>query len=145
VDTAVRVHGRFLRRLSPSEAERYYEESKVIGEIFGVPSTVQPDTFADFRDYVRTMVGSLEVTEDARYVARTVLHPGVPIVLEPALELGRQLTAGLLPAPLRRQYGFSWDTPRQAALLAAGLASRQILPRLPAGLRRVPTSSAAAA
>jgi uncharacterized protein (DUF2236 family) len=142
VDTALRVHGRFLRRLSELESERYYEESKAIGEIFGVPASAQPKTFADFRDYVRTMVGTLEVTDDAREVARTVLHPGVPIVLEPALEVGRQLTAGLLAAPLRRQYGFSWDTPRQAALLAAGMASRQILPRLPAGLRRVPARAA---
>ena len=145
IDTALRVHARFLRPLGPDEAERYYQESTRIGEIFGVPVASQPQTLADFRAYVRSTVGSLEVTDTARRLARSVLHPPLPRVVEPALVLGRQVTAGLLPEPLRRQYRLSWDGPRQAALAVAGMTSRQVLPRVPGFLRQVPTGSGVSA
>jgi uncharacterized protein (DUF2236 family) len=84
------------------------------------------------------MVGSLEVSEEAREVARQVLHPPVPLVVEPLASLSRHLTVGLLPAPLRAGYGFSWDPARQAALTAATVAARAVLPLVPTRLRRVP-------
>jgi uncharacterized protein (DUF2236 family) len=65
----------------------------------------------------------------------------MPWMAEPVFELGRQLTVGLLPRPLREQYGFTWDRNRKAALLAAGVAARQVLPRLPAVLRKVPATA----
>lgn len=144
VDTAMRVHDRFLRRLGTTEAARYYDESKLVGEIFGIPMAHQPETLDDFRDYVRTMVGSLVVSGTARDLAAAVLHPRTPRLLEPTLELGRQLTIGLLPEPLRWQYGFSWDRPREAALIAAAAASRAVLTRVPRSLRRLPVRLAAA-
>jgi uncharacterized protein (DUF2236 family) len=145
VDTALRVHSRFLRPLSSPEAERYYQESKVIGEIFGIPPGIQPETLAEFRTYVRGMVATAEVSDTARQLARSVLHPNLPAVAGPPLLLVRQLTTGLLPAPLRRQYGFSWDGPRQATLDLAAMVSRQVLPRVPAVLRRVPAARIVAA
>jgi uncharacterized protein (DUF2236 family) len=142
VDTALRVHRRFLGPLSPLEAERYYVESMTIAEILGVPAAQQPVDLAAFRSYVRGMVGALEVSDVARRLARSVLHPRLPLgpAFEPALVLGRQLTVGMLPAPLRAGYGLSWDRPRQAALVLVGAASRQVLPRVPAVLRRVPAA-----
>ncbi len=113
VDTALRVHRRFLGGLRTDEVDRYYAEAVLVGELLGVPRSVQPPDFTRFRGYVRTMVGSLEVTGEARDVARAVLHPRLPWpvvpVAEPLAVLGRQLTVGLLPPPLRRAYGLSWD------------------------------------
>jgi uncharacterized protein (DUF2236 family) len=140
VDTALRVHGRFLGGLTATDAERYYAESMVVAEMLGVPVGVQPPDLAAFRTYVRDMVGSLEVSDEARRLAQSVLRPGLPFVVEPIIEVGRQLTVGLLPRPLREQYGFGWDRQRKAALLAAGVAARQVLPRLPSVLRRVPAA-----
>jgi uncharacterized protein (DUF2236 family) len=145
VDTALRVYERFLGRLGPGEDERYYQESKIIGEVFGVSFDVQPDSLGDFRDYVRGMVATLEVSTTARQLCRSILHPRLPAVSEPAMILVRQLTTGLLPAPLRRQFGLSWDRPRQATLDVAAAAARQVLPRVPSVLRRVPTARIAAA
>jgi uncharacterized protein (DUF2236 family) len=54
------------------------------------------------------------------------------------MALARELTAGLLPRPLRQQFGLDWDRNRKAALLLAGAASRTVLPRVPALVRRVP-------
>ena len=138
VDTAMRMHTRFLGGLSRPDAAQYYDQSKTVAELLGVPVDQQPADLAAFRAYVRDMVATLEVSDEARQLARSVLHPKTPWMTEPLFELGRQLTVGLLPRPLREQYGFTWDRNRKAALLAAGLASRQVLPRVPSVLRKVP-------
>jgi uncharacterized protein (DUF2236 family) len=139
VDTALRVYQRFVGPLSPDEQERYYQESALVAEIIGVPRDRQPADLAAFRDYVRTMVGSLEVTDTARRVARSVLDPPrIPWPAAPVLAVVRQVTIGLLPLPLRVQYGFRWDAPRKAALLTAAAASRLVMPRIPAPVRRAP-------
>jgi uncharacterized protein (DUF2236 family) len=137
VDTALRVHQRFLQPLRAADAERYYEESTVVAELLGVPRAAQPTDLAQFRDYVRACVASLEVSDTARRLARDVLYPRLPWPVAPVAELGRQITAGLLPAPLREQYGLSWDGHRRRALLLAGLGSRLVLPRVPGLIRRV--------
>jgi uncharacterized protein (DUF2236 family) len=136
VDTALRIHRRFLRPLTADDAALYYGQSMRLAEAFGVPLERQPPDLVAFAAYVRRMVGSLQVSPQARTVARSVLHHRVPLVVQPLAELGRQITVGLLPPPLRRQYGFSWDPAREAALQAAGLAARTVLPRLPR--RRTP-------
>jgi uncharacterized protein (DUF2236 family) len=137
VDTALRVHGRFLGGLRPLEAEAYSRESMLVAELLGAPRAAQPPDLAAFRRYVRTTVAALRVGDEGRRLARAVLHPRVPWPLALPAEVGRQLTAGLLPAPLRRQFGLSWDPLRGAALDAVSLATRQVLPRVPGRLRRV--------
>jgi uncharacterized protein (DUF2236 family) len=137
VDTALRVHRRFLHPLRPAEEERYYEESTVVAELLGLPRTAQPADLGAFRAYVRATIAGLDVTDTARRLARDVLHPRIPWPVQPVAELGRQLTVGLLPPPLRLQYGLGWDANRQRALLLACLGSRLVLPRVPAALRRV--------
>lgn len=131
VDTAMRVYRRFVRPLSDDDAEEYYQQSKLVAAVMGCPVDAQPSGLAEFRAYVRSMVGSLEVSDQARALARDVLHPRMPLVASPVLEVGRQLTAGLLPRPLREGYGFTWDARRKAALLAAGASARLVLPVLP--------------
>lgn len=138
VDTALRVYRRFIGPIPPADVAEYYEQSKTVAALLGCPVEAQPDTYDDFRDYVRHMVATVEVGDTARSLARDVLYPRMPVVLAPAFEIGRQLTVGLLPPPLRERYGFSWDRPRQAALLAASASARAVLPRLPAAARRFP-------
>jgi uncharacterized protein (DUF2236 family) len=135
----MRVYQRFIRPLSLAEQREFYAQSKVQAELLGCPLSHQPDTFNDFREYLREMVGSLAVSERARALARDVLHPKVPWVAEPVFGVARQLTVGLLPRPLREQYGLHWDRPRKLALLTACAASRQVVPRMPGTLRRAPS------
>jgi len=140
VDTALRVHARFLRPLSGKDAERYYQDSMVVAEVLGVPRDLQPPSLVAFGRYMRHMVGTLEVTDTARQLADAVLHPRLPFVAEPGLAFARELTAGLLPRPLRQQFGLGWDRNRKAALLLAGSASRTVLPRVPSIVRRAPVT-----
>jgi uncharacterized protein (DUF2236 family) len=148
VDTALRMHERFLRPLSDRDARQFYDESKILAEVLGVPMRAQPDDLDDFRTYVRDTVASLEVSDAGRQLARKVFHPQVPWfagpVTEPVMLLAQQITVGLLPRPLREGFGFSWDGRRKAALLMAGAAARQVLPRMPAALRRFPMANVAA-
>lgn len=136
VDTAMRVHARFLRPLPPRTAAAYYRQSADVAELLGVPRCRQPRDLEAFRSYVRHMVGTLRVSDTARALARSVLHPDLPAVAAPATELARQLTAGLLPSPLRDQYGLRWSRPRQLSLTLAAAASRAVLPLVPAPVRR---------
>jgi uncharacterized protein (DUF2236 family) len=63
----------------------------------------------------------------------------------PALELVNQITIGLLPARLRRQYGFAWDPVRAVAVRGgAEYAKRFVVPFLPERLRVVPSARRAA-
>jgi uncharacterized protein (DUF2236 family) len=137
VDTALRVHARFLGGLPPAEAEAYYQQSAVVAELLGVPRAAQPADMAAFRRYVRAMVGTLRVSDDGRRLASDVLYPRVPWPLALPAEVGRQVTAGLLPGPLRRQFGLSWDPLRGVAFDTMSLAVRQVLPRVPGRLRRM--------
>jgi len=149
VDTGMRIFNGFVVPLSIDDRERAYADAVTLAEVIGVPRTEQPATYGEFRDYMRSMVTSLEVTDTAREVARSVLHPRLPVVTNPAMEVVRQLTVGLLPRPIREQYGFGWDAPRKAALNGTALASRLAHPLLPRPLRwgnvlRVPSLPARA-
>jgi uncharacterized protein (DUF2236 family) len=138
VDTGIRIYNGFVKPLSPRDREEVYAGAVELAEVIGVRVGDQPATYDDFRDYVRTMIATLQVTDTARDVAHAVLHPKLPPVVGPAFELVRQVTIGLLPRPLREQYGFRWDAPRKAALNATALASRTVHPVLPRMLRHGP-------
>ena len=145
VDTALVVYERFLAPLDAGDAERYYQDSMRVAEALGVPRSAQPADAAAFRAYVDGMVAALEVSDGARDLAQAVLRPRTTWPLAPWVVGVRQLTAGLLPERLRRQFGLSWDRPRQALFTAAEVAARQLLPRMPIDLRRLPAAVLVAA
>lgn len=144
VDTALTVHRRFLRPLSPVDAERYYQESTRVAEVFGLSRDRQPEDLSAFRSYMDVMVRRLaeEMTDQSRQLAAAVLHPRLPRLTAPVMAGVRQLTTGLLPSRLRRAYALGWDGRRQAAFDTASLALRTGLPWVPPVLRRVPAGAA---
>ena len=145
VDTALVVYERFLSPLTADDAERYYQDSIRVAEALGVPRSAQPADAAAFRAYVDGMVAALEVSDEARDLSQAILRPRTPWPLTPWLVGVRQLTVGLLPDRLRRQFGLSWDRPRQAVFAAAEVTARQLLPRIPVDLRRLPAALLVAA
>lgn len=142
IDTALRMHARFLRPVSEQDAAQFYAQSQLVAELLGVPRSSQPPDLVAFRSYMRHMVATLEVSATARMLSQAILHPRLPrlmeSVAEPLLIAVRQITVGLTPRPLREQYCMAWDGPRKAALLMAGAASRRVLPLVPGPLRRFP-------
>jgi uncharacterized protein (DUF2236 family) len=105
-----------------------------------------PDADA-FTAYMARMYASdeLYVTDAARELAiDIVLNPPVPLALRPVRELVNQITVGLLPPGIRRQYGFSWDPVRSVALHGgAEYVRRVVVPVLPDRFRMIPLSRSA--
>jgi uncharacterized protein (DUF2236 family) len=143
VDTALLVHGRWVRPLPETEQAAYYEEMKTCARLFGTPDEVLPRSLADFRDYMGAMLASpqISVTGTARDIGRAVMHPPLPLPLRPAMEWANLVTAGLLPDRLRRDYGLAWDPGRAALVAASREWTRHVAMRLlPDRLRTVPAS-----
>ena len=146
VDTALEMHARWVRPLPRPVAEAFYAEAMVVCELFGAPVTHQPPDLASFDAYVRDTIEAVvpAVSNQQRSLARAVLHPRVPTFADPLVLLGRQLTVGLLPDPVRRAFGFGWDLPREAALRASGLGTRVAAAQLRLARRAVPARLLAA-
>ncbi len=130
-ESALVVYPRYVRRLSHDEREALWRDYRVVGRRFGLRERDMPRTVGDFDAYMARMYasGELVVTEDARALAQEiVMRPPVPLYLRPLRELVNQITVGLLPDTLRRQYGFSWD-PLRAVAHRGGADSLRALSR----------------
>src|SRR3954463_1627538 len=139
VDSSLLVYDKYARRLSDEERDAYWQDYRVIGMLFGLLPEEMPPDIAAFDAYMEGMLtgGDLHITPHARELAiNIVLHPPVPLRVRPLVELGHQITVGLLPAEIRRGYGFSWDPARSVALHGgAEYVRRVMMPVLPRRLR----------
>jgi uncharacterized protein (DUF2236 family) len=145
VDTSLLVYDRYVARLSIDERRRYYEEQKLLGEAFGVPIERQPDTYADFNDYMAEMIDgdSLAATDALRDVVDATLRPSLPVVARPLIEAVNLATVGLLPSRLRDELGLAWGPGRERLVGASRLMVRGALPLLPRLLRDFPPARSA--
>jgi uncharacterized protein (DUF2236 family) len=137
-DTALRVYTSLVRPLSATDASRYYEETTQVAALLGCPRDQQPADVAEFHEYVHDMVATFTVTETARRMAHSVLHPRMTVLAEPPLALFRFVTVGMLPRPLREQYGLSWDHRHDRFLRLGTTVTRTMLPLVPPPIRRAP-------
>ena len=145
IDSAVVVYRRYVGEMTRAEEAAYWEDYKVVGELFGLERSQMPDTLADLDEYRSEMLygDRLYVTGWAREQARKiVLDPPVPLYVKPLVETANFITIALLPDPIRRGYGFSPLPPSfvRKALVKGGAAyvKRAVVPFLPDRLRYVP-------
>ncbi|HEV8458966.1 MAG TPA: oxygenase MpaB family protein [Methylomirabilota bacterium] len=145
VDSFLRTYELFVSPLGPEERDRYCAESSAIEPLLGIPAGSLPRSVAELRAYMDGMLasGEIVVTDTARRLAREVVYPPGLAVGWPLLALARLPTVGLLPASIRRQYGFPWDTRRERALVVVAAIARRLLPLLPSVLRHWPAARAA--
>jgi uncharacterized protein (DUF2236 family) len=162
VDTALFVFETVVRDLERHEAERYYQESCVVGEMLGLPRTVLPADLRAFREYFRSIVEgpTLHVGRIARTQKSDLvrLQPSYGFTSIYGPEWGRRwgrtidraplrrvygtvldvVAAGMLPARVREAYGFRWRRRDRLAYRTLLRSLRVTVPRLPAELRFVP-------
>ena len=136
--TAHRLYTDVFGPLRAEETEQLWAGAKALAAMLGCPPEAGPGTAAEFFVYWDRMVTSLQVTATARQLADAILHPPWPRVTAPVQAAGRFVTAGLLPAPIRAQYGLSWDARHERALRAGTLAASVLYPRLPRLVRTAP-------
>ncbi|MEX2081042.1 MAG: oxygenase MpaB family protein [Dehalococcoidia bacterium] len=139
VDSALLVYRHFVGALRPDDIEEYYAQASDVAELLGVPRQHQPGSYAEFRGYMRGALATLEPSAVSLKLARSVLHPSLPFPAPLASPLTRWLTAGLLPAALRRPYGLRWGQTDQRLLQALAAASRSAHTLTPQSLRRLPS------
>lgn len=140
VDSGLRVYQRYVGNLDRDERHAYWQDYRVVGRLFGLEPGQMPDSIEDLDGYLEGMVagGELEVTPQARELGREiVLNPPAPALARPLVELVNFITIGMLPGPIRRGYGFSWDPVRGLALGGGAVYTRRVLwPLVPPPLRR---------
>ncbi len=146
VDSALVVYERYVASLAPAERDAYWQDYRIIGNLFGLRDDEMPATIDDFDAYMHDMLvgGDLYVTQAARELAiKIVMRPPVALHRRPVLELVNFITVGLLPAQLRRQYRLSWD-PLRALMLRGGAeyAKRVLVPLAPERVRLVSSARA---
>jgi uncharacterized protein (DUF2236 family) len=140
VDTSLLVYTRYVGPLSIAERRAYYEEQKLLGEKFGIPRHRQPETYADFNDYVAEMLAGdrIAVTGALRDVVDATMRPELPFVARPLVEAINLATTGMLPARLRDELGLPWGPARERLLAAQRMMLRRLVPALPALVRQFP-------
>src|SRR5256714_14964530 len=80
VYAAIRGYRALVGPLSAADADRYYQDTKEIGVLLGVPREMYPASVQAFEAYLQRMIddGELAVSAEAREMARAVLRPGFP-------------------------------------------------------------------
>jgi uncharacterized protein (DUF2236 family) len=142
LDMNLRVYERYVGPLSEEDKDRYCAEATAIEAPLGIPAGRLPRSFAELGRYMDAMLagGAIAVTDNARMLARDVLHPPAPRLAAPALSLVRLQTVGLLPPGIREDYGFPWSARRERLLgVSTGLA-RTVLRVTPPIIRHWPAA-----
>jgi uncharacterized protein (DUF2236 family) len=137
VDSALVTYETFVQPLTADEREDFYQESKVLGELLRIPRGHFPPRTSDFKAYVAGMIdrGAVSVTDRARALGRLVLRPRLRLLPGPAMIPFEVITAGLLPATLREQYGLPWGTAQRRAFRLAVAAVPRVVALTPPVLR----------
>jgi uncharacterized protein (DUF2236 family) len=137
IETAVLAFDCVMPPLTPHELEDYYEETKLLAALFGLPATALPSDWPAFLAYCRAMEQSsaLGVNDNARKMGHNVLA-GAGSWIKPPHWYGA-LTAEWLPARFRSEFSLPFEPEDKQGLERA----RQWLPnvylKFPAALRFV--------
>ena len=104
-----------IGKLTVEERDRYCAEAAIMEPLLDIPAGSLPRTAAATDLYMRDMLGSgrIAVTDTSRMLARALLFPRGSRALWPVFRALQIVTIGLLPAPIRADYGFAWG-PRDA-------------------------------
>lgn len=130
IDSIPLVYDLFVRPLSLVEREGYYQDSRLLAPLLGIPGDMMPATYAGFTSYMEEMLNSevLTVGDTARELVRALFAgPVIGSVTLAASIVG----IGLLPERLRRAYNFPWDDRRDRVLRGVAGLSRRIRPLVP--------------
>ena len=144
VDGGLLAYERFVAPLSSTARERYHREMLRLARLLGLDPDRVPPTVGDLRSYVAATADGLEVTDEARRIARDVLRPPVPPVLRPVAAALRLVSIDLLPPPLRDGFGLRIGPGGERAVRALAAGSRAALPLVPQRWRRWPQARIAA-
>jgi uncharacterized protein (DUF2236 family) len=134
VESALLAYESVLPPLSLAEQEAYYDESKTLATLFGIPVSALPADWSAFEAYNRAMWASdsLGVNTLSREMAHRILHGRGSWV--PVPHWYRALTAAWMPDGLREAFALPYSEREERAAACA-------LRWLPLFYRRIPVLS----
>jgi uncharacterized protein (DUF2236 family) len=135
-DTAVLIYQRAFGPLPDSALDECFQQYSVLATSIGCPADAWPADRATFDAYWHHTITTLRVGGEGREIAAALMRPrSIPLAMRPARPLNRLVTVGLLPEPIRAQFGYSWS-PRQQRLFDGFFGvTKVVYPRLPGRLR----------
>jgi uncharacterized protein (DUF2236 family) len=106
-DSTLLAYELLVKKLSAQEREEYYRESLVATKLFGIPDSIVPQSYDEFRCYMDRMLASdvIQVSSQAREI-REALFARTPSGM--LLFAGSAAGIALLPPRLRHEFGFEW-------------------------------------
>jgi uncharacterized protein (DUF2236 family) len=142
IDSQIRTYEFLVGPLPPAVKDEFCAEVGRYCSLLGVPDGYLPESHSALVAYLQAMLGSgeIRVGDNARELARHLLACPLTILGEPLFALVRLPVVGLLPEPIRSDYGLPWDSRRERQLLLLASACRLIIPHLPDRLHRWPAA-----
>lgn len=138
-DSAHRFYELFVGRLTRDESDAFWRDYVRFGELFGMPRSVAPGSWREFREYFDAKVAGPEshLTPEARHVGAAVMFE-IPTARWqwPAMRIHNVVIRGSLPERVRRMYGLDWTPSHAAAFRAAVAAHRATRPLTPGAVLR---------
>ena len=140
VYSAIRGYRALVGSLTDAEADHYYQDTKEIGVLLGIPREMYPGSVEAFEAYLHRMIASREILvgPDAKRLADHVLRPQIRGVPRMAFVPLTVITAGLLPPSLREDYGLKWGRAQRAAFAAGRIALQRVVAIAPGPVRLLP-------
>jgi uncharacterized protein (DUF2236 family) len=143
---SVRAYARWVAPLTPGEQDRLWRESRRTASRLGIPDALSPRSWPELDDWFERQMapgGPVVVTETARRLAAPIVHPPLPLVPGPLVDLAVLPGLSLLPPRIRDEYGIPWSGGRAATANVLGVGLRAWVRLLPRGLRALPPARAA--
>ena len=138
--TAVQVHTRLYGAPDAVLAKALLARYAPLATSLQVPSSDWPGSVGAFDVYYRDASSRLEVSDEARRVARDLFAPVVaPFWLRAGLPLAALLTASLLDPELRSAFGLDWTAARERRANVAWGVLRVVARVAPRRLREWPS------
>src|SRR5438552_14365738 len=140
VYSAIRGYRALVGPLTDAEADQYYQDTKEIGVLLGIPREIFPEGVDAFEAYLERMIESREVAvgAEARRMADLVLRPSFRYVPRLAFAPLSVITTGLLPPALREGYGLKCGMPQSAAFAACRAGLPRLVAIAPGPVRLLP-------
>ena len=128
------AYEQLVQPLPTGERDTYCDEAATVAIELGARADEVPRSWTETQRYLSRTYdsGAIVVGDQARELAAAVLSPPFSTLIAPVAAVNRLLTVGLLPPPIRRQYGFSWTKrdQRRLELVCGGVKKlRKALPK----------------
>ena len=118
IDSVIIFYECLIGPLSTEQKDEYCLDAVEVATALGVIETTVPRTWAALQTYLETEYasGRIVVGTEARVIVDAVMFPPLSSLSGPLPWINRLVTVGLLPEPIRQQYGYVW-TPKRSRQL----------------------------